>query len=177
MFDTTLSIVDTARSRSRILVDLGLAPKGYAVATLHRAENTDDPDRFDRLVSWLEQAACTQPIVMPIHPRTRKLLDERKMLIQGVRMVDPLGYLDMAWLAHNATAIFTDSGGLQKEAYFHRVPCVTLRDETEWVETIEAGWNRLWTTDQYAPERRHIADYGDGTTSQKIAAILAAALG
>jgi len=177
MFDTTLSIVNQARSRSRILADLGLLPKGYAVATLHRAENMDDPARFDRMVSWLEQAASTQPIVMPTHPRTSKLLDQRGISIRGVRIIDPLGYLDMAWLAHNATIIFTDSGGLQKEAYFHRVPCVTLRDETEWVETIEAGWNRLWTTDQYARERRDIADYGDGATSQKIAAILASELG
>src|SRR5262249_52111337 len=177
MFDTTLSIVNKAGVSSRILADLGLAPKSYSVATLHRAENTDDPARLDRLVSWLEQADSTQPIVMPTHPRTRKLLEERKISIHGVRIIDPLGYLDMAWLSHNATVIFTDSGGLQKEAYFHRVPCVTLRDETEWVETIEAGWNRLWTTDQYASERRHISDYGDGRTSQKIAAILASAFG
>lgn len=176
MFDTTLSILNKARSHSHILAQLRLAPKGYAVATLHRAENTDSPVRLRRLVSWLEQEASTQPIVMPVHPRTRKLLDERRISIRGVRLIEPLGYLDMAWLAHNAAAIFTDSGGLQKEAYFHRVPCVTLRDETEWVETIEAGWNRLWTTDHYAPERRHIPDYGDGTASEKIAAILASAL-
>jgi UDP-GlcNAc3NAcA epimerase len=92
-----------------------------------------------------------------------------------VRLIDPLGYLDMTQLVHNAAAVFTDSGGLQKEAYFHRVPCVTLREETEWVETIEAGWNRLWTGPDYGP-RRDIADYGDGHAAEAIVKLVAAAI-
>ena len=159
--------------RSRILETLGLTPKSFAVATLHRAENTDDPDRLAATVAWLERAAADLPVVMAVHPRTRKLMAAGGIVPKGVRLVDPLGYLDMTQLLHHAAAVFTDSGGLQKEAYFHRVPCVTLRDETEWVETIEAGWNRLWTAEGYAP-RRDIPDYGDGHAAEKVAGIMAA---
>lgn len=176
MFDTTIAAVGRARGRSEILTRLDLKPKSYAAATIHRAENTDDPERFGRIIAWLERAAETLPIVMPVHPRTRKLLDKRGAVLCNVRLIEPLGYLDMAWLAHNASAIYTDSGGLQKEAYFHRVPCVTLRDETEWVETIEAGWNRLWTSESYKP-RAEIADYGDGQSAKLIAAVIARVLG
>lgn len=173
MFDTTLDAIRRAEERSRILATLGLTPKGFAVATLHRAENTDDPDRLAATVAWLERAAADLPVVMAVHPRTRKLMAAGGIVPKGVRLVDPLGYLDMTQLVHHAAAVFTDSGGLQKEAYFHRVPCVTLRDETEWVETIEAGWNRLWTVEGYAP-RRDIPDYGDGRAAEKVAGVMAA---
>lgn len=175
MYDTTLAAVKRAESRSTIIETMGLTPRGYAVATIHRAENTDDPERFARVVAWLEDAARQTPVVMPVHPRTRKLLASRGLAPAGLTLIDPIGYLDMARLLSQAAAVFTDSGGLQKEAYFHRVPCVTLRDETEWVETIEAGWNRLWTSDSYAP-RRDIADYGDGHSATAIARLLWAAL-
>jgi UDP-GlcNAc3NAcA epimerase len=108
---------------------------------------------------------------MPVHPRTSRLIASQKIELEGVRLIGPLGYLDMSLLTHNAAAVFTDSGGLQKEAYFHRVPCVTLRDETEWVETIEAGWNRLWTTPDYKA-RSEIADYGTGSSSKLIVDLL-----
>lgn len=173
MYDTTLAAIERARGQSTILPDLSLEPKTYAVATIHRAENTDDPARFERIVAWLEDAAEEYPIIMPAHPRTRKLMERGGITPKGIRMIQPLGYIDMAWLAHNAAAIFTDSGGLQKEAYFHGVPCVTLRDETEWVETIEAGWNKLWLNNEYSGARSSITDYGDGTSSQKIVDILA----
>lgn len=171
MYDTTLAAVKRAEGRSAIIETLGLTPGGYAVATIHRAENTDDPARFARVVAWLEEAARQTPVVMPVHPRTRKLLASRGLVPAGLTLIDPIGYLDMARLLSRATAVFTDSGGLQKEAYFHRVPCVTLRDETEWVETVEAGWNRLWTGADYAP-RRDIADYGAGDAAAKIAGLL-----
>lgn len=171
MFDTTIAAVERARGRSTILDDLKLQCRQYSVATIHRAENTDNPERFARVVAWLEAAARSTPIVMPVHPRTRKLLTQRGVSPAGLTLIDPIGYLDMAWLVNQSTAVFTDSGGLQKEAYFHRVPCVTLRDETEWVETVDAGWNRLWTVPDYAP-RREIPDYGDGTSAAVIAKFL-----
>ncbi|RYG08499.1 MAG: UDP-N-acetylglucosamine 2-epimerase (non-hydrolyzing), partial [Burkholderiales bacterium] len=175
MFDTTIAAIEKAKGRSTILTDLAIQPKQYAVATIHRAENTDDPARFARVVDWLENAARSTPIVMPVHPRTRKLLTQRAVAPAGLKLIDPIGYLDMAWLVNQSAAVFTDSGGLQKEAYFHRVPCVTLRDETEWVETIDAGWNRLWTSPDYKPQH-DIPDYGDGRSAIAIAEILKAAL-
>jgi UDP-GlcNAc3NAcA epimerase len=175
MMDATLAAIARARSTSKILAELSLTPKQYAVCTLHRAENTDDVARFSRLLAWLEQQAEQLPIVMPVHPRTQKIIANMARPPKHIRMIEPLGYLDMAWLVHHANAVFSDSGGLQKEAYFHRVPCVTLREETEWVETIDAGWNRLWQGADYAP-RRDITDYGSGDASQKIADYLASFL-
>jgi len=175
MYDTTLAAIARAEECSRILETLELVPRRYAVATLHRAENTDDPERLAAVIAWLETAALDQPVIMAVHPRTRKRMAETGMSPRGLRLVDPLGYLDMARLVHHAAAVFTDSGGLQKEAYFHRVACVTLRDETEWVETLEAGWNRLWTVAEYRP-RRDIADYGTGRAADQIAELLRARL-
>ncbi len=171
MYDTTLYATQRAAGRSEVVERLQLEPRGYAVATVHRAENTDDPERLSRVFAWLERAAASQPIVMPIHPRTRNLMLRHGIAARGLQMIDPLGYLDMTRLVHHAGAVYTDSGGLQKEAYFHRVACVTLREETEWVETVEAGWNRLWTQGSYR-ERREIEDYGDGRSADRIAAIL-----
>lgn len=168
MYDITLSAVARARGTSGILEREQLAPRGYAVATVHRAENTDDPARFERVIAWLERAAAERPVVMPIHPRTRKMLAARGKPLHNIRLIDPLGYLDMAWLVNQSAEVLTDSGGLQKEAYFHRVPCTTLRDETEWVETLEAGWNRLWIRPDFALPRRDIADYGSGQASDVI---------
>jgi UDP-GlcNAc3NAcA epimerase len=170
MYDTTLATV--AGMRSAILEILRLIPKTYAVATIHRAENTDEPQRFMRLLGWLEEEAQTRPVILPTHPRTRQVIASLGAP-KGVRLIDPLGYIDMTHLVHEAAAIFTDSGGLQKEAYFHRVPCVTLREETEWIETIEAGWNRLWTVPHYATPRRDILDYGNGHAAELIAEIIA----
>jgi len=172
MYDMTLLATERARAQSQILAMLDLEPRSYAVATVHRAENTDDAGRFARLVAWLEEKARLGPVILPAHPRMAKLMARLGIEPKGVRLVEPLGYFDMTWLVHNAREVLTDSGGLQKEAYFHRVPCVTLRDETEWVETVSAGWNRLWTTPDYARPRREIADYGDGHAAVAIARIL-----
>jgi UDP-GlcNAc3NAcA epimerase len=182
MYDTTVAAVERAKGRSRILERLGLEPGSYGVATIHRAENTDDPERFARIVAYLADAASRMPLVLPLHPRTAKLLEagrdrDCRLASAPIRLIEPLGYLDMTWLVHHAAGVFTDSGGLQKEAYFHRVPCVTLRDETEWVETIEAGWNRLWIAPEAVVPRRDIADYGDGRAAQQIVALIARQLG
>lgn len=168
MYDTTLAAVAQAEQRSTILETLSLSSRAYAVSTVHRAENTDDPERLAKIMAWLAEAARELPVVMPLHPRTRKLIAAGIEVPGRVRLIDPLGYLDMTRLVHHAAAVFTDSGGLQKEAYYHRVPCVTLRDETEWVETVRAGWNRLWTVRDYKA-RRDIPDYGDGKSAQRIA--------
>jgi UDP-GlcNAc3NAcA epimerase len=173
MYDTVVAAVARAKSRSAILEILGVVPKSYAVATIHRAENTDDNQQFLQLLAWLEEAALTQPVIMPAHPRTRHLIASLGVMPKGVRLIDPLGYMDMTRLVHEAAAIFTDSGGLQKEAYFHRVPCVTLRHETEWVETIEAGWNRLWTIPDHTGPLQEIPDYGDGHAAELIVEALA----
>jgi len=171
MYDVALEAVRRAKSNSRILQQFGLTPRSYSVATVHRAENTDDPERFGLVMAWLSNAGRQMSIVMPVHPRTRKLIEARNPAPANLRLIAPLGYLDMAMLMHHAAAVFTDSGGLQKEAYFHRVPCVTLREETEWVETVEAGWNRLWTVPDYKV-RREIHDYGTGDASLLIAKLL-----
>lgn len=142
MYEALMHAVRLAERNSRALERLQLAPGAYALATIHRAENTDDPARLGRLVAALQEVARTLPVVFPVHPRTRRRLPD---LVpgRGLHLVDPLGYLDMARLETRAALILTDSGGIQKEAYWLRVPCITLREETEWVETVQQGWNVL----------------------------------
>jgi UDP-GlcNAc3NAcA epimerase len=130
-----------------------LTPKSFVLATIHRAENTDHPDRLVGIMAALKQIAKEIPVVLPLHPRTRKCLENMGVSCNDaqnspVRFVDPVGYLDMVMLEKNARVIITDSGGVQKEAYFHGVPCVTVREETEWVELVEAGVNRLVPTEK-----------------------------
>ena len=149
MYEALLNAVRLAEQRSNALERLGVAPGAYALATIHRAENTDDPARLGRLVAALQEVARTLPVVFPVHPRTRRRLPELAPG-RGLHLVDPVGYLDMARLENGAALILTDSGGIQKEAYWLRVPCVTLREETEWVETVQQGWNVLAGAD---PER------------------------
>ena len=165
MYDATL-FAATASRRSQILDRLGLAERSYAVATVHRAESTENRGALAEIVDFLRRQARDCAVVLPVHPRTRKQIAEWHLDLGDIMVCEPLGYLDMHRLLRSAVAVFTDSGGLQKEAYFHRVPCVTLRSETEWVETIEAGWNRLWKGPDYAP-RREIAAFGDGHAAEK----------
>lgn len=174
MYDATLFARQAARQRSTITADLDLADGDYAVLTLHRAENTDDRARLAEICRYIGEAAAGLRVVFPVHPRTRQALERHRIEPRGLRMIDPVGYVDMHRLLAGAALVMTDSGGLQKEAYFHRVPCLTLRDETEWVETIEAGWNRLWTSADYRP-RREIDAYGDGKAGLAIARLIAAA--
>lgn len=142
MYDAALYYGEKAEQSSRILEQLALTPKSYVLATLHRQENVDDRIRLASILQGF--AASKLPIVMPLHPRTRKRLHEFGLsLPTSVKVIDPLGYLDMVKLEKHAALIATDSGGVQKEAYFHNVPCITLRDETEWVELVELGANRL----------------------------------
>lgn len=169
MYDLALRTVARSTERPLILCRLGLEPKTYAIATVHRAENTDDPAFFERILKWLDDKGCRVPIVMPLHPRTRKLITQFELTApEHINFIEPVGYFDMALLVRNASEVYTDSGGLQKEAYFHRVPCITLRNETEWTETIESGWNRLWITPDYK-QMQEIDDFGDGSAATKIA--------
>ncbi len=135
-----------SRTRADTLGKLGLESKQYVLATIHRAENTDTAARLRDVFGGLNAIAEEVPVVLPLHPRTRAALTRANLLDSyspNLRLLDPLGYLDMVMLEKHASVIATDSGGVQKEAFFHRVPCVTLRDETEWVELVELGWNRL----------------------------------
>lgn len=175
MYDTTLMMRDRANTQSTILSALGLAPGQYHLATIHRAENTDSAPALAEVVAYLRDAGQGLPVVLPLHPRTRQAAARFGIDLSGLRIVDPVGYLDMTALLANCSTVLTDSGGVQKEAYFHRKPCVTLRDATEWVETVDAGWNRLWKGLDYRP-RRDIDAYGDGLAADKIADILAAQL-
>jgi UDP-GlcNAc3NAcA epimerase len=174
MYDATLFARAAAR-RSTVLERLGLVERHYAVATVHRAGSTDDRDGLAAIIAFLRQRACDHPVVLPLHPRTRQRIEAWRIDVGSLRLCEPLGYFDMHRLLQSAIAVYTDSGGLQKEAYFHRVPCVTLRGETEWVETVTAGWNRLWHGPDYAP-RRDIEAYGDGHAAEKALAVIAAYL-
>jgi UDP-GlcNAc3NAcA epimerase len=175
MYDATLFAKKAAEQRSTIMAELGLKKGDHILLTLHRAENTDDPVRLGEICRYVEVQAAGRPVVFPVHPRTRQSFERFGIAPGWARMIEPVGYIDMHGLIAGAAVVMTDSGGLQKEAYFHRVPCVTLRDETEWVETIENGWNRLWTSDDYLFRRERSGDYGNGSAGVKIARIIEAA--
>ena len=133
------------KASSTILASLGIESQKYILATVHRAENTDDPDRLNAIVQALSNAAdSVGTVVLALHPRTRKVLSQQGIkLSKSIKVIDPAPYLETIKLLQNAKAIMTDSGGMQKEAFFLQTPCLTLRDETEWVETIECGANKL----------------------------------
>ena len=182
MADVSLAFRDIAEERSRILDELGLDAASYLVVTAHRAGNVDRPERLEALVALLE--ALPAPVVLPIHPRTRERLEAAGLMdrLKAIKVVPPLGYLDFMKLARHARAVLTDSGGVQKEAYLLGVPCVTLRDSTEWVETVEAGWNTLVDLDPAAAlaalDRPPPADrpelYGGGHAAERVCEVLAA---
>jgi UDP-GlcNAc3NAcA epimerase len=173
MYDTTVVTIPLAKSHSSIMKRLNLTDKSYAVATVHRAENTDDAAALGNVTNYLGEQARLQPVVWPVHPRTRVAAAKFNIELErpGITLIEPVGFLDMCLLLNRASAIFTDSGGIQKEAYFHRVPCVTLRNETEWVETITHGWNRLWSRAGYQP-RSEIAEYGDGHAAERMLRVI-----
>jgi UDP-N-acetylglucosamine 2-epimerase len=142
MYDSLLFHRSLAERKSDVLARLGLEPKQYYLATVHRAENTDEPARLAGVIEAL--CSLSLPVVLPLHPRTRKTLGPALADLNGnVRAIEPVPYLDMLMLERSARVVLTDSGGVQKEAYWLGVPCVTLRDETEWVELVETGWNRI----------------------------------
>jgi UDP-GlcNAc3NAcA epimerase len=179
MYDASLRLTPLARERSQALESAGVEPGGYLVLTLHREGNTG-PETLARIVGALNR--LEEPVLFPAHPRTTKALAAAGISLDAnVRVLPPVGYLDFAALASQARVVLTDSGGVQKEAYWHGVPCVTLRPSTEWVETVEAGWNRLVDGDPdliveavreaRAPAERPVL-YGDGRAAERIADLL-----
>jgi UDP-GlcNAc3NAcA epimerase len=179
MYDAVRTFLPIARERSQVLDAHGLHEKRYAVATIHRNYNADDPAALAKLLGAL--ASLDWPVVFPVHPRTRKKIAELPgaLLERGaLRPIDPVSYLDMLVLQAEARVVLTDSGGMQKEAMFVGTPCVTLRPETEWLETIELGWNVLAGSDPakiraaaaaaIAPKRRGEAIFGDGRAAPAI---------
>jgi UDP-N-acetylglucosamine 2-epimerase len=153
MYDAVLQHIQVAEAKSRILRCLAIRSKAYVLATVHRAENTDDAHVLRNIVEAFCKISLNEPLIWPVHPRTRKVLARLAMRIPGrtqLRLIEPVSYLEMLKLEKNARVILTDSGGVQKEAKWFQVPCVTLREETEWVETVEAGWNTVVGTDREA---------------------------
>jgi len=183
MCDAVLYYKDIALSRSRIMTRLSLTQHQYYLATIHRAENTDDPKRLAEILRAFSQ--LDHPVVFPVHPRTMKMVQQlgmKSMLTDGALCpIEPVDYFDMLALESMAKVILTDSGGIQKEAYILRVPCVTLRDETEWTETITYGWNRLTEISSSAilqavscsnPPAESLPIFGNGDAARKITKIL-----
>jgi len=183
MYDVALQFAEKSRRKSTALSELGLRKKEYILATIHRAENTDRRDYLTNIFRALGEISEGIDVVVPLHPRTRKMLVVYGLIQQskGIKFIEPVGFLDMIALESSARLIATDSGGVQKEAYFHRVPCVTLRGETEWVETVEAKWNMLANVESvericgvlreslaFSGQRCEIHDYGDGSAAYKI---------
>jgi UDP-N-acetylglucosamine 2-epimerase len=179
MLDAYRQHIEVANRTCRILSDLGLTRDGFALLTIHRAENTDQPERLRSILAGVASSGI--PTIFPAHPRTRGVLGAG--VPENIRVIDPIGYLEMLVLEANADVIVTDSGGVQKEAYFAGRPCVTTRDTTEWTETVAAGWNVLVGSDSAAiaeamrsfrPVEKRQAVFGDGHAAERIAEVLRA---
>lgn len=182
MLDVAILHSKRITESGRIIEQQKLVPNEFILVTFHRAENVDDKQRLSTIVDSLLDLAETQTFIWPLHPRTRKKLVELDLLEkigQHIKLIEPIGYLDMVQLEKYAALIITDSGGVQKEAFFHEVPCVTLRDETEWVELVDAGWNHLVPPlhrstivssilAAFGKKGDAIAPYGDGHAAKKI---------
>jgi UDP-N-acetylglucosamine 2-epimerase len=179
MYDALLANVEIAERKSAVLSQRALEPRGYYLATVHRPRNTDNPDRLTAILSAFE--ALDVPVLFPVHPRARKRIAELSVRLANTKMVEPVSYLDMLMLLKHARKLLTDSGGMQKEAYFLEVPCVTMREETEWIETVEEGWNRLvgadWAriveaaSEDSIPQTRGNA-YGEGRAHRKVVEVV-----
>jgi len=180
MYDAMLHNIEIAQRYSRIMGSLRLVPKEYVLVTIHRPSNTENQANLEQIMAALVE--LDEPVVFPIHPRTRAALADWELNSrEQVLLLKPVGYLDMLVLEQNARLILTDSGGVQKEAYWLGVPCLTLREETEWVETVKVGWNKLVcanadrivaTARDFRPAGERPPLYGDGHTSERIGHIL-----
>lgn len=187
MFDAALYYGEKAEKESNILEKLGLKPGKYILSTIHRAYNTDIEERLRAIFEGLSRVSREITVVLPLHPRTKAALVREGLyeyVSKNVKVIEPVGYIDMIKLEKNSRLIVTDSGGVQKEAFFYKVPCVTLREETEWVELVELGWNHLVPPVSGAFVEQGIKKalisspgldaepYGDGKSSEKIVEVL-----
>jgi len=189
MYDSLLYFEAKANDRLRIMKDYSLVPGEYILATIHRSENTDDPEVLINIMKGLCDLAREIAVVMPLHPRLRKSLElfgfwEYLERAEGLLLLDPLPYIEFVCMERHARGIVTDSGGVQKEAYFLGVPCFTLRNETEWEETVDSGWNMLLgnqpseirkaVLNTERPVRKEQASFGDGRAAETILKVITA---
>lgn len=183
MYDAALFYSNLAEEKATVFNNSSIKPEEYILVTLHRQENTDEPNRLREIVSALNEIHKKYGVVIPLHPRTRKKLDQFNIELQA-KTIDPVGYFDMIQLIKNSRFVMTDSGGLQKEAYFFKKACITMRDQTEWVELVNHGFNFLTganrkkileTADEIENKNMHfeLDLYGKGNASKKIVDILA----
>ncbi len=180
MYDAILHFSKIAKLKSNILESIGIEKNNYILATIHRAENTNDINRLKNIISALNES--DKEVVLPLHPRTKHYISQYHLrLNSNIKVINPVGYLDMISLEINSNKIVTDSGGVQKEAYFMGKPCITLRDETEWIETVNIGWNLIVGTNEklivdailnFRPNRVQEQIFGDGKASKKILEVL-----
>lgn len=168
MYDAVKVFADKFYLPNQIKLQQG---KKLAVMTVHRADTTSDAKLLQKVMSFCNSYSGEYQVIFPVHPNTRNKLKEFSISTGAISLVDPLSYLSLQGLLRESALVLTDSGGLQKEAYFHRCQCITLRGETEWLETIESGWNKLWASSEYKPQR-NISEYGNGDTMLKISRIL-----
>lgn len=180
MFDGILHFSKIAAEKSEILAQLGVSENAYLLCTIHRAENTNDISRLKGIVKGLNDSK--EQIILPLHPRTQKYLNDYEITLgENIRVIEPVGYLDMVRLETGAKKIVTDSGGVQKEAFFLGKPCITMRDETEWVETVENGWNVIVGADaekitrainSFDPTVERKSYFGNGTAARQMADLI-----
>ncbi|MDP4177084.1 MAG: UDP-N-acetylglucosamine 2-epimerase (non-hydrolyzing) [Bacillota bacterium] len=180
MFDANIHFRKKAEQKSNIIDTLGLYHNEYILTTIHRAENTNDINRLKNIITALNNSGKT--IVLPLHPRTKRYMaDYNLKFMDNIKVIEPVGYLDMISLEEHAAKIVTDSGGVQKEAFFMKKPCITMRDETEWIETVENGWNTIVSTDSnkildaiinFFPKNNQNNIFGDGNAASKIVDII-----
>ena len=180
MYDSLKYFSNLIQAKSALLKDLGIKRKDYYLFTLHRQSNTDNSRNFSSIINYINSTAFNKTVIFPMHPRAGKYYKGVKnKFSSNVRIIQPVGYFEILNLLSNSSLLFTDSGGMQKEAYWLGVPCVTLRDETEWGETIKSGWNILYKNydGKLAPKQQRKPVYGDGRAADRIAELIVKTLG
>jgi len=174
MYDVLIESIKIAEKNKQILSKLSLLPKQYNLMTIHREENTKNKETFQDLINFINKNSDNKKVIFPAHPRTKKLIETEKIKIpEKIQIIEPVSYFDMLILLKNSNLLFTDSGGMQKEAYWLKIPCITLREETEWIETVKSGWNVLYKKykGKHTP-KKDISYFGDGKTAKRIFHIL-----